>query len=151
MHFSVRQATRTDLPVLYRFEYELIQAERPLDVTLVSGNFHYYDLSQMLADENAAVFIAELYGTPVGSGSVKIRKGLAHNQFELYAHLGFMFTESVYRGKGINQLVVGECIKWARARGIEEIRLQVYTDNLPAISSYEKLGFKSILTDMRLT
>ncbi len=151
MNISVRKATSEDLLILYQFEEALIEANRPMDETMVSENFHYYDLAQMIADEDAEVFIAEMDGKPVGSGSIKIRKGLAHNRFDVYAHLGFMYTEPEYRRQGINQKIIEASIKWAHEKGLQEVRLQVYSENLPAIKAYEKLGFKSILTDMRLT
>lgn len=150
MQISVRKASLDDLSILYLFEAALIKAERLLDDTMVSENFHYYDLSQMITDEDAEVFVAEADGKLVGSGSVTIRKGLPHNRFKTYAFLGFMFTDSDYRRNGVNQKIMAEAIKWAHKNGVEEIRLQVYTKNLPAIRGYEKLGFKSIMTDMRL-
>jgi ribosomal protein S18 acetylase RimI-like enzyme len=39
---------------------------------------------------------------------------------------------------------------WAKAKGILEIRLDVYSDNDSAIRAYEKAGFSKLLTEMRV-
>jgi len=44
-----------------------------------------------------------------------------------------------------------ECLKeWAVRQGLNEVRLTVYHDNIPAIKAYEKSGFKSHLNEMRI-
>jgi len=60
-----------------------------------------------------------------------------------------MYVEPVYRGQGVNKLIIEKLVEWSREKGLKEIRLQVYSDNLPAMRAYEKVGFKSILTEMR--
>jgi ribosomal protein S18 acetylase RimI-like enzyme len=34
--------------------------------------------------------------------------------------------------------------------GVTEFRLQVYSDNLPAVIAYEKIGFSKLLIEMRM-
>jgi len=38
----------------------------------------------------------------------------------------------------------------AFSRGVTEMRLEVYRDNLAAIKAYEKAGFSELLIEMRL-
>jgi len=61
-----------------------------------------------------------------------------------------MYVKPEYRGKGVNNLVLEGLKEWCHERGIRELRLEVYTENLPALKAYEKAGFKPLLTWMRL-
>lgn len=147
----IRSATIEDLPDLLKFEQGIITAERPFDETLIAGTFHYYDLAERVRDPEAEVVVAEVNGTVIGGGSAVIKEGNSYSTFGRYAFLGFMYVEPAHRGKGINRLIIEKLSEWADKKGLKEIRLQVYSDNLPAISAYEKVGFKKILTEMRLT
>lgn len=150
-NFKIRTATLEDLPTILRFEQGIIQAERPFDPTLLPGKFHYYDLGARIADPDAAVMVAEDNGKVIAGGSAVIKQGNSYNVFKEYAFLGFMFVEAEFRGFGVNRLIIEALVDWSHKRGLEEIRLQVYSDNAPAIRAYEKVGFKKILTEMRLT
>ncbi|GLU42471.1 GNAT family N-acetyltransferase [Allomuricauda sp. NBRC 101325] len=146
----IREAHLDDLPVLLQFEQEIVKAERPFDPTIREGHVSYYDLKSMIADSNACVVVAEVDGHIVSSGYAIIKKARHYLDHEDYAYLGFMFTDVVYRGKGINAQVIDFLKIWAEAKGLNEIRLTVYNDNLPAIKAYEKVGFKKHIIEMRL-
>ena len=95
--------------------------------------------------------VAEVNGEIVGGGSAIIKEGKTYNTFGQYSFLGFMYVEPAYRGQGVNKLIIEKLVEWSREKGLKEIRLHVYSDNLPAIRAYEKVGFKKILTEMRFT
>ncbi len=60
------------------------------------------------------------------------------------AHLG-MGVRMDLRGKGIGRNLLNFVTEWARQSGVVEIiDLEVLAQNLPAISLYEKAGFKRI-------
>ena len=147
---SIRTATLEDLPVLLAFEQEIIKAERPFDVTIKEDPVSYYDLGQMIQDSKARVVVAELDGKIVASGYAIPKKARHYLDHEWYAYLGFMYTDENYRGRGINALVVEALKQWSVENGFKEIRLTVYSDNLPAIKAYEKVGFKKHIIEMRL-
>jgi ribosomal protein S18 acetylase RimI-like enzyme len=65
-------------------------------------------------------------------------------------YLGFMYTLPAYRGKGINKMIIDTLKSWSAARGITELRLEVYHHNQPAIKAYEKTGFALHKTEMRM-
>lgn len=146
----IREATLADLQVLLEFEQGIIIAERPFDPTLDKDPISYYDLREMILDDNTCVIVAEDNGVLVGSGYAKSKKARHYLDHENYAYLGFMFTHPDYRGLGINALIVDELVNWSKAQGFIEIRLTVYEDNLPAIKAYEKVGFKKHLVEMRI-
>lgn len=145
----IRPATPEDLPVLLKFEQGIIQTERPFDPTLLPGEFHYYDLGARILDAEAAVVVAVKDSKVIAGGSAIIKEGNSYNIFGRYSFLGFMFVEPEYRGLGINRLIIDELVKWSREKGLQEIRLHVYSENENAIRAYEKVGFKRLLVEMR--
>ncbi|WP_318309818.1 GNAT family N-acetyltransferase [Flagellimonas crocea] len=147
---NIRTATLDDLPVLLQFEQEIIKAERPFDVTIKEGRISYYDIAEMIKDPKAHVAVAEADGKVVASGYAIPKRARHYLNHELYAYLGFMYTDEDFRGMGINAQIVDELKKWSEHEGYTEIRLTVYNENLPAIKAYEKVGFKKHIIEMRL-
>jgi ribosomal protein S18 acetylase RimI-like enzyme len=47
-------------------------------------------------------------------------------------------------------LILDELIGWAKTKNISEVRLDVYSQNESAVKAYEKAGFESLLTTMRM-
>ncbi|PWL37502.1 GNAT family N-acetyltransferase [Flagellimonas aquimarina] len=148
--FKLRKASLEDLPILLDFEQELIKAERPFDVTLKEDPISYYDLKQIIQDENSCVLVVETKGQVIASGYAIPKKARHYLDHEYYAYLGFMFTHVDFRGKGLNARIVEELKDWSKSNGYKEVRLTVYEDNIPAIKAYEKVGFEKHLIEMRL-
>lgn len=147
---NIRPATIHDLPLLLKFEQEIINAERPFDVTIKKGAVSYYDIEAMIQDPQACIVVAEIEKKVVASGYAIPKKARHYLDHEYYAYLGFMYTDQQYRGKGINAMIVDELKTWSESAGFNEIRLTVYNDNLSAIKAYEKVGFKKHIIEMRL-
>lgn len=149
-NLTIRLATLKDLDVLLAFEQELIISERPFDETIKPAPVSYYDLKEYVQREDVAVVVAESEGRVISSGYALAKRAREYLDHDEYAYLGFMYTVPEYRGKGVNAEIVAYLKNWARDRGLREIRLTVYSDNLPAIRAYEKAGFKSHLVEMRI-
>ncbi len=149
-NLTVRKAIPADLDTLLQFEQGVIHAERPFDTTLKNGIINYYDLSGMITDPDVEIVVAELENEIIASGYARIEKSKPYLSHSLYAYLGFMFVVAEHRGKGINNLILDVLKKWTASKGISEMRLEVYNDNLPAIKAYEKAGFKKHMVEMRM-
>ena len=147
--FLVRKATLADLDILYDFEQRIIRAERPFDTTLDKDPLSYYDLKGLMQADNALVLLAEADSKVIGSGFGHIREARPYLDHSHYAHLGFMYTDPDYRGKGVNKTIVRALMEWSRSKKITELRLTVYQGNAPAIKAYEKVGFKRHILEMR--
>ena len=145
----IRPATNTDLPKLAEFLQSLVDAERPFDSTLKEGAIFYYDIQELIEDKAAEVLVAENDNQIIGCGYAQIRTAKAYEKHELFGYLGFMFVHPEFRGKGINNLLLGDLKKWVLSQGITEVRLEVYHDNEAAVKAYEKASFKKLLTTMR--
>lgn len=139
-----------DMEVLLAFEQGIIQAERPYDPTLGEDPIHYYDLKQMILSDTAQVVVAESEGQIVGSGYAVVKKARPYLDHKEYSYLGFMYTAPEFRGQGVNRKIIQVLQDWSLQKGLQEIRLTVYVDNIPAIKAYEKVGFKQHMIEMRL-
>ncbi|HUQ96019.1 MAG TPA: GNAT family N-acetyltransferase [Chitinophagaceae bacterium] len=145
----VRPATVADLPVLRRFEQGVIAAERPFDPTLKGDPVLYYDLEEMLDNNDVALLVAESETGLVGAGYARLLQAKPMYAYKHYAYLGFMYVEPHFRGQGINQKIMNALRKWVIAKGVTELRLEVYVGNERAIRAYEKIGFSKLLVEMR--
>ncbi|MCL1667262.1 GNAT family N-acetyltransferase [Elizabethkingia ursingii] len=147
---KLRHATEGDLPALLEFEQGVVTAERPYNPTLIEGEIHYYNLNSLIDSENAALIVAEDEENIVASGYALIKNTEKdYYNFDRYAYLGFMYVKPEYRGKGVNKLILDELTNWSREQGVSEIRLEVYSDNVPAVKAYEKAEFEPLILLMR--
>jgi RimJ/RimL family protein N-acetyltransferase len=146
----VRKATLDDLPTLLLFEQGVIEAERPFDPTIKSGDINYYDISELITNNDSDVFVVELNNEIVASGYAKIKTDRHYLKHKHQGYLGFMFVPKQHRGKQLNKLIIDALLKWCKSRNIFEIRLDVYDDNISAINAYMKVGFKKHMINMRL-
>ena len=147
---TIRKATLEDVPILLEYEQGLIEAERPMDITIKEDRISYYDISKFIKNDHSELFVVELYGDIVASGYAKIKKDRHYLKHEYQGYLGFMFVPKKYRGNGYNKLIIQALLKWCKNRNVFEIRLDVYNINESAIKAYEKVGFEKHLINMRL-
>jgi RimJ/RimL family protein N-acetyltransferase len=150
MNPIVRKATQKDLPVLMEFMNGLVEAERPMDPTIKDGPVVYYDLSEIMTNEESDLFVVEINNELVASGYAKIIDDRHYLKHKKQGYLGFMYVPEKHRGNGYNKLIMDALLKWCKDRNITEIRLDVYEDNPSAIRAYEKVGLKKHLITMRM-
>jgi len=144
-----RPATFADMDTLLRFEQGVITAERPFDSTLKDAPINYYDLVGIIERPDIELLVAELNGELIGSGYARIEEAKIYLKHPKHAYLGFMYVDPAHRGRGVNQKIITALKTWAIERNINELRLDVYHNNLPAIKAYEKVGFSKLMIEMR--
>ena len=147
---TVRKATLDDVPTLLRFEQGVVETERPFDPTLKPHPNYYYNIPRMIEDPLVQLVVAEFGGQLVGCGYARIEASKHYLRHEKHAYLGFMYVDPEWRGKNINQMIIDNLRLWAIAKGLTEMRLEVYVENLAAIKAYEKAGFNQLLVQMRM-
>lgn len=146
----IRQALLTDMETLLLFEQGVIAAERPFDPTLKEGHIHYYDLEELITAPHIELVVAEAGGQLIGSGYARIEETKPFYNHRQKAYLGFMYTLPSHRGKGVNRLIIDALKQWSLAQGITEMRLDVFYNNIAAITAYEKAGFTKNMIEMRM-
>lgn len=146
----IRLAIEAEIEILLSFEKGIIEVERPFDNSLREGEIHYYDLLELIKSNNAELLVAVINNDIVGSGYAKILSAKPYQKHTEYAYLGFMYVKPAFRGQGINQQILNKLIDWAKCRNINEVRLEVYDENIIAKNAYLKAGFKPNLLEMRI-
>ena len=150
MTVNVRPATQDDLQILLEFEQAIIDAERLFDDTIRDGfDVNYYDLEGLIASPEAEVVVAELDSEIIGSGFAKIEASESYLKHDQHSYLGFMYVIPKHRGKGVNGKIVEALEAWSVSRGVNEMKLEVYADNITARKAYEKSGYNSLILTMR--
>lgn len=89
--------------------------------------------------ENVRYFIAELDGRIIAICSVELvqnRKRFLHR-----ARMGIAVLKN-YWNKGIGKIMMQECINWCKEKNVEQLELEVVTENNRAVSMYKSLGFE---------
>jgi len=147
---NFRAAEINDLPILYKFEQGIVSTERPFDPTLKNEHINYYNIRAMITANDVAVIVALVNDEIIASAYVKIKKAPPYLKFEYYAYLGFMYVRPKYRGQGVSQKVIEQAKIWAKLKNLNELRLEVYDENISAIAAYEKFGFKKHIIEMRV-
>ena len=147
---SLRSATLNDLKTLLEFEQGVIAAEKPLDPFLGEGDLHYYNIPELISAEHIHLIVAVLDNELVASGYVRLENSKHYHKNPKHGYVGFMFVKPAFRGKRISTLVL-DCLKdWAKEKELKELRLDVYSNNLGAVKSYERFGFTKSLVNMRM-
>ncbi len=147
---QIREATLTDLPVLLKFQQGVVDYERPYDPTIAPDPVSYYDLKDLILDSEVVVLVAVSENRLIGCGLGMEKEGRRYLNHKTYAYLGLMYTDPDFRGMGVNAKIIEALKQWALSKGLYEMRLTVYSDNISAIKAYEKTGFKKHIIEMRL-
>ena len=146
---TIRQAMLSDYHSLLTFEQGVIRAERPFDPTLDDDPIRYYDIKAMITAPHIHLVVAEIENKVVGCGYARIDEAKPYLRHRKYSYLGFMYTEPQFRGQGVNYKIIEALGKWSAAKGVFEMRLEVYAGNTAAHKAYNKAGFVSHMIIMR--
>lgn len=71
--------------------------------------------------------------------------GIAIDQItgKRHPNIFLLYVEPAYRRQGIARALMQNVERWAKSQGYTQIGLQVFTTDRPAISLYEKLGYRT--------
>jgi ribosomal protein S18 acetylase RimI-like enzyme len=135
---------------LLAFEQGVVAAEKPLDAFLGTGKLTYYDIPELITDENTHFIVAISNEELVGSGYIKIENSNSYHKNTEHGYIGFIFVKPSFRGKKISSLVLESLKNWAKEKDLKELRLDVYSNNYNAVKSYDSFGFTKSLVNMRI-
>ncbi|HWX81855.1 MAG TPA: GNAT family N-acetyltransferase [Steroidobacteraceae bacterium] len=146
---AVRKATMEDLATLNLFQQGIADAERVFDPAIKDGAVQYYDIASMLTADDTRFVIAQAGTRIVGCGYARIEAAKHYLKHSVHAYLGLMYVDPQYRGHSVNLAIIEALKDWSLSRGVGEMRLEVYRDNIAAIKAYEKAGFGQWVIEMR--
>jgi ribosomal protein S18 acetylase RimI-like enzyme len=147
----IRPANSADVDTLNRFQQGIVAAERPFDPTIKAGPVQYYDTAQMLASDQVQFVVAESGSQIIGCGFARIETAKHYLAHSHRGYLGMMYVDPKYRGQSVSKRIIDALKDWCLSKNVTELRLEVYHDNHSAVKAYEKSGFRSLMTEMRLS
>lgn len=119
----------TELFDLYRQFYE-----QPSDLAAAREFLH----ARMINNESIS-FIA--YDGEVAVGFVQLYPTFSSVSMKRSWVLNDLYVKKQTRGKGAGEKLIEKCIELAKETGAKGLFLETASDNLPAQSLYEKIGF----------
>jgi diamine N-acetyltransferase len=149
MKFILRSAAQEDydsLGMLYAqgdsyHAQALPQIFRPFE-----GPARYREYFEMiLANDSAAIFVAELQGTLVGMIHSEVRSAPDLPLFvpRHFVYITDLVVSEHFRHQGVGLALVERVHQWTRDKGLTEVELGVWEFNTPAQILYEKLGYQT--------
>lgn len=138
----IRQATIEDLETLIEMGKHLHESEQMFEPLLTfsskDATKHYEDelknpLALLLIVEDSGIAIAYLYAhaEPV----------LYFSTDKLECEIEVIYVASKYRGQGLAQQLVRECVSWAKGKNIFRFKTGIYAENNSSKSAFMKSGF----------
>ena len=85
--------------------------------------------------------LAKVNGEIIGTASLNRKHGRMHHRAEFGISL-----KKAWWGCGAAKALANGVLDFARKNGVEQVNLEVRSDNKRAITLYEKLGFKKLCT-----
>lgn len=108
-------------------------------------------IAEILARDDAALFVAEWDGSTAGVVHVEAREArdTPLHVPRRYAEVDTVVVREALRGRGIGRALIEAAERWARERGLESLQLVVYEFNRPAMGLYGRLGYATLRRTMR--
>lgn len=85
--------------------------------------------------------LAKVKGEIIGTASLNRKRGRMHHRAEFGISL-----KKAWWGCGVATVLAEGVLAFAREIGVEQVNLEVRSDNLRAIALYRKLGFRKLCT-----
>ncbi len=149
--FKIRDAKLSDFQHLLRLESDLIDVERHFDQAIKSEKILYYNLPEIINSPNYKFLIAETDHNIIACGYVCIIPSKPHLKHSQQGLINFVFVDADFRGMNIALKIIKRLKVWCFKKGIMEIGLEVYSQNISAIKAYKKAGFEDYRVEMKLS
>lgn len=150
---EIRKATIEDFEKLKDMKLRSKRSERKHNKSLkpideVKRRYFSY-LKKDLTFDNRAVIVAVENNKIIAMILGKIVDNLPIAKLKKRGYISNLYVLPGYRRRGVAQRLVTELIKWFRVNNIENLRLELYSKNKPALNIYDKLGFKEYAIKMK--
>ena len=145
---NIRVAKQQDITVLIQMGEKLHLVEKqyePLLTFSVSDAVKRYE--EALNNDHSLLLIAEVDQVSVGYLYAHAQKVTSLDTSELECEVEVVFVEEKYRGNGVAQILIKECIEWAKILNVFRFKSGIFTQNEASQSVFQKLGFKPYHTE----
>jgi len=114
----------------------IAELDAHLEPLYASESRHGFSVEKLIAD-SVAFFVIRDGNAPAGCGGIKLFGSE-------YAEIKRMWVRPQFRGRGFGKLMLDHLTEYAKAHGIEILRLETGIHQHAAIRLYEQYGFQRI-------
>ncbi len=146
--FKIRLAKVFDLELVNDFWWCLIKEQENFDKRIIISEFNKHRSINFLRERilNGYLFLAESNKQEViGLGTISKDLHFLQTDLEVW-NIADIWVKKEYRRKDVASKIIKKLEEIAIENGADEIRLNVYSNNLPAVSLYEKLNYTPKIT-----
>lgn len=134
MSYTIRRATPEDKPEWLRMRKELWPDTPVEDLD--------YDLDEILADPEQAVFVASRAdGKLVAFIEASLREYAEACETSPVGYIEAWYVDPHVRGQKLGREMVHAAEQWAREKGMTEMASDTWLDNEVSIRAHKKLGY----------
>lgn len=138
-NFRLRPLEEKDLETVAVFEGEIAKISFP-DDPITDIRFYVKKLKQLMANENAAAFVAERDGELVGWSNVSQRQNFITK--EKYADFHSIYVAPSQRGGGVVSALVNAVFDWCRQQKLDKVVFRTRADNERMKAVLARVGFR---------
>jgi RimJ/RimL family protein N-acetyltransferase len=133
---ELRLGALLDSPTSFSMDYEIASMQ----------SLKYWQDTLTIDDDESAIFLAEHEVQLIGmTGIARGRSPKTRHAADVWG----VYVAPPWRGLQIAEELIKSCLTWAKTRAIVIARLEVTTNNKPAIRCYERCGFTIYATESR--
>jgi ribosomal protein S18 acetylase RimI-like enzyme len=154
MNHKIRQATVDDAHAICQLLTEggILHAQA-LPTLLKIPEFSMTEnfVDGLLQDEESHLWVAEANQQVVGYLHFNYREEREHPIIvpRSYITVLSLIVKEQFRQQGIGKSLMQRVHEWVKEHNVDDIELQVYEFNTPAMGFYEKLGYETISRRMK--
>ncbi|MFZ2158380.1 MAG: GNAT family N-acetyltransferase [Bradyrhizobium sp.] len=137
-NFRLRPLEEKDLETVAVFEGEIAKMSFP-DDPITDTRFYVKKLKQLMANKDAATFVAESEGEPVGWANVSQRQNFITK--EKYADFHSIYVAPSQRGGGVVSALVNAVFDHCRKQGLDKVVFRTRANNERMKSVLARVGF----------
>ncbi|WP_349632577.1 aminoglycoside 6'-N-acetyltransferase [Neobacillus sp. SuZ13] len=103
------------------------------------------EFSELLHDQDAAIFLAKEGTEFVGFAQCQLRKDYVEGtESSPVGYLEGIFVQEGFRRKGMGKQLLAACEIWAKERGCKEFASDLELDNIDSLRFHLKSGFQEV-------
>lgn len=136
--FRLRPLEEKDLETVAVFEGEIAKMSFP-DDPITDTRFYVKKLKQLMVNKDAATFVAESGGEPVGWANVSQRQNFITK--EKYADFHSIYVAPSQRGGGVSAALVEAVFDHCRRQGLDKVVFRTRANNERMKSVLARVGF----------
>lgn len=151
---EIRRATIDDIDSILHLKRKLKETETKYNTSLepfdkVKEHYRKYTRNDLIS-KHRRIYLAIVDDKIVGMILGKLYRSLMIAGYKRRAYVSNLFVMKDYRKKGIGKALYNDLCNWFRENKVQEITLEIYSQNKIAQKLYKSIGFKEYSVKMKV-